>query len=221
MKTSIKVLAIALAILFIGLLIFSLILDGIVKSYIEDAGSDMLQTQVKVEDVSLSLLDSKGYIDGIIIENPEGFSDSAAVKLQAITIKLDLMSMLADTMIVDSLIIKEPSVHMEQKLGGNNLKTLQENIGQGSTEKSGGLVIDYLLVEEGTITISTDIGGQRSAEAELSRFEQENIGRAGSNTVESSIRQILEPLLQRAMREAVKGGLRDEVEDKVKKLLEG
>jgi hypothetical protein len=221
MKTFLKVLAVLAVILIIGFVALSLTLDGIIKSNIESVGSDLLQTDVQVEDVSVSLFDGKGHIDGITIENPEGFSDSAAVKLQAIDIEMDLSSLLSDTMLIDSLIIQQPEVYVEQTLQGNNIKALQENLAQSSTSESGGLIIDYLLVEDGVVTLSTNIGGARTAQVELERFEQEAIGRAGSNTVKSSVQQILEPVLEHAAREALEGGVREKVEDKLKDLLDG
>lgn len=221
MKTFLKIIAVIVVIVIVAFLILSLTLDGIVKSTIEDTGSELLQTEVRVNNVSISLFDSRGTIDGITIENPEGFSDSAAVKLEAISMKLDLPSLLSDTMVVDSLTIQQPEVHMEQTMEGNNLKALQDNMSLSSTDESGSMVIDYLLIEDGQVTLSTNIGGERSTQASLERFEQEGIGRAGSNTIKSSVRQILEPVLERAARETIEGDIRDEAEDRIKDLLDG
>lgn len=222
MKTLLKILAVLVVIVIAAFLVLSFTLDGLVESAIEDTGSELLQTEVRVDDVSISLFDSRGSIGGITIENPEGFSDSAAIKLEAISMKLDLPSLLSDTMVVDSLIIQQPEVYMEQTLEGNNLKTLQDNMGLSSTDESGSLVIDYLLIEDGLVALHADIGGEeRSTQASLQRFEQEGIGRAGSNTIESSVRQILEPVLERAARETIEGNIRDEAEDRIKDLLDG
>lgn len=221
MKTLLKIIAVIVAIVIIAFLVLSLTLDGIVKSAIEDTGSELLQTEVRVDDVSISLFDSKGYIDGIMIENPEGFSDSAAVKLQAINIKLNLPSLLSDTIVVDSLIVQQPEVYMEQTVKGNNLKVLQDHMAESSTDESGSMIIDYLLIEDGQITLSTNIGGERSAQASLDRFEQKGIGQAGSNTIKSSVQQILEPVLEHAAHEMIEGGIQDEVEGQIKDLLDG
>lgn len=222
MKTFIKVLGVIAVVLIALFLVVSLTIDGIIKSTIQDVGSDLLQTEVNVDDVSVSILSSTGYIDGIMVENPEGFSDSTAIALKEISIDLDLFTLLSDTVVINQLIIDSPEVFVEQTTQGNNLMALQNNMSEGSTDESGGFIIDYLLVEEGVLTAHIDIGGeQRTTEVSIERFEQKNIGRSGNNTVESTVRQILEPLLEQALRKAVEGGLQDQVEDKLKNLFDG
>jgi len=220
MKKVFDALVIIIVVGIAGLAILSYSLDGIVKSQIEDIGSQMLKATVKVDDASVSILDGEGTIKGITIHNPDGFSDNPAVQLKQISVKIDLSSLLSNTVVVKDIRIKKPEVYFEQKISGSNLNTLKDNLGGGSTSGVN-MVVDHLLVEKGQVTLTADIGSKKTVKAEFDRFELSGIGRSGDNTMEQTMQQILEPILQKAAREAVKQGLLDEAKKKLKDLIGG
>lgn len=127
--------------------------------------------------------------------------------------------MLSDTVIVRSVEIEKPEVFFEQKKSGSNLDALTEKLDDSSSSGIN-LVVEYLLMEEGEVTLSTDIGGEKSVRGTLDRFELTDIGRTGNNTLDQTLQQILEPVLKRAAREAVKQGLMDAAKEKLEGLLE-
>ena len=220
MKPVFQVLVALIAIVTIGALVLSFTIDGIVKSNIESTTSEMLNTSVTVDDVSLSILDGNGSIDGITIHNPEGFSNNPAIQLQQISMSVNLSSLLSDTVIVNELRIQQHELYFEQKATGNNFNALTENL-SGTSESDYNLIVDYLQVNEGRVTLTSDIGEERTAEAGFSQIEIEGIGRQGNNTVEQTMRQILEPILQKALQEAVERGLMDKAKEKLQDLLDG
>lgn len=200
--------------------VFTLSIDGMVKSGIEENGSELLGTEVSVDDVDVSLFDGSGSINGFTVENPEGFSDEPAIEIGQASMQVDLGSLFSDQIIVEEIIVKSPELFFEQKGIGANLKTLNDNMSSGEdTSSETSLVINYLRVENGKVKVSTTIDRERTAEASLSEIELEGIGKDGSNTVQQSIRQVMEPLLQEAVEQAVKGGITDQIEDKVQDLL--
>jgi len=219
MKKVFNALVIIIGIVLVGLVILSFSLDGIVKSQIEDTGSQLLKTHVTVQDASISILDGKGSIEDITIHNPKGFSDNPAVRLKQISIQIDLLSLLSDTIIVKDIDIKKPQVYFEQKVSGSNLNMLKNNLGGGSSSGSN-VIVDHLLVEKGKITLTADVGDKNTFKAEFDRFELNGIGRKGNNTMEQTMQQILEPILKKAAREAVKQGVLDEAKKKLKNLLD-
>lgn len=222
-KTSVKLIGTILAVLLIGLLILTFSLDGIVKSSIQENGASLLKTEVDVENVSISIFDGKGSIEGLIIQNPEGFTDQPAIQFQNISIEVDLSTLLSDTVIVRNVIVEQPEIYVEQTTDGNNLKTLQNHLNASSSEGSyeGHLVVDHLLINRGSVKLSSKIGEERTAQAEIDRFELTGVGREGNNSVDQTVRQILEPVLERALREALKEGVLDAVENKLRDLLDG
>ncbi|TYP93692.1 AsmA family protein [Fodinibius salinus] len=204
----------------IGALILSFSLDGMVKSNLESTATEMLDTSVDVNDVSISILDGSGSIKGITIANPQGFSDSTAVELKEINMKVDLYSLLSDTVVVNKIQINKPELHYEQKTTGSNFDALTSNMKSDGSSKTY-LAVDYLLVKNGRISLSTDIGGSKSMEAEFSQIEIEGIGRDRSSTTKQALRQILEPILKQAAQEAVKSGLKNKAKDVAEDLLDG
>ncbi len=220
MKPVFQVLFALIIIAALGALVLSFSLDGIVKSNIESTTSEMLDTSVDVNDVSLSILDGSGTIDGITIHNPEGFSDKPAVKLQQISMTIDLFSLLSDTVLVKEIRIQKPELYFEQRKSGNNLNALNEKLSEQPSSETN-MIIDYLLVADGRVTLTADIGEEKTVEGEFSKIEIEGIGRQGNNTMEQAMQQILEPILQRALQEAVKQGLMDKAKDALQDLLDG
>lgn len=210
-----------IALAIVASLILSFSLDGVVGSRIESSTSEMLETRVTVDDVSISILDGKGTISGITIQNPEGFSENPAVQLRQISITLDLSSLLSDTIVVNNISIEKPELFFEQKGTENNLNALMNRMG-GSSSSGTNVVIDRLLVENGQVRLTADIGNEeQSAEAAFSRIEVEGIGRSGSGTMQQAMREILEPILRSAAREAVEKGLMNRAKEELKDLIDG
>ena len=212
MKPVFQALVALIVIAALAALGLSFTMDSIIESNIESTTGTMLDTSVEVNNVSVSILDGTGTIDGITIHNPDGFSDKPALELQQISLALDPYSILSDTVVVKRVEIEDPQVYYEQKVSGSNLDALSGNLGGGSSS-SVNMVIDYLMVQDGSVTLSTEIGGNKSVQASFDRFELEGIGRQGSNTMDQTMRQVLEPILRKAAQEAVKGGLLNKAKD--------
>lgn len=207
-------------IVVVGFLILTLSLDGVVKSRIQQSGTDILGTEVDVDDVALSLFDGEGTIEGLAIYNPEKFEDRPAIQFKQIELKVDLSTLLSDTIVVTDLTVQNPSVYVEQNPDGNNLKTLQDRLGSSSGESyQSHLVIDHLLIKEGNVLVRAKIGEERNVQATISEVELRDVGREGSNTIAETTRQILDPVLERAITEAAKEGLKDVIQDQVQDLL--
>lgn len=220
MKPVFQALVALIVIAALAALGLSFTMDSIIESNIESTTGKMLDTSVEVNNVSVSILDGTGTIDGITIHNPKGYSDKPALELQQISLALDPYSILSDTVVVKRVEIEDPRVYYEQKVSGSNLDALSGNLGGGSSS-SVNMVIDYLLVQDGSVTLSTEIGGNKSVQASFDRFELEGIGRQGSNTMDQTMRQVLEPILRKAAQEAVKGGLLNKAKEELKDIIDG
>ncbi|WP_018128085.1 hypothetical protein [Balneola vulgaris] len=209
-----KVLGSLLAVLVAGFLVVTLTIDGIVKSQIEESGSKLLNTKVEVDDVDISLLNGTGSMDGFIVFNPEGFSTEAAMDLEEIEMDVDLKSLFSDTVIVKRLQIKNPAISLEQKGSDINLRTISENLEvDEENENQKSLVIDRFILEEGEITVSSNIDEKRTTKAKVSRIELNDIGKNGSNTIQEGMKEVLEPVISEALSSALKSTLFDKLED--------
>ncbi len=216
----VKIIGGFVALIVAGVIILTLSIDGMVKSGIEEDGSELLQTVVSVDAVSISLFSGNGSIKGFTVQNPDDFSDKPALYIQEASMKLDIWSLFSDQIIINEIIVKSPELFFEQKGFGANLKTLNDNMDLAFDENSETtLIIDYLLIEDSLVEVSTSIDKERTAEVSLAQFTLTDIGRDGNNTVKQSVRQVLEPLLQKAIEEAVKSGVTEQIENKVRDLL--
>jgi hypothetical protein len=202
-------------------MVLNFTIDGIVKSSIEESGTELFQTEVDVRNVNISLFDGSGEIYGLSVANPEDFSDEPAIEMQEIRIKVNLMSLFSDTILVDNVHITGASLFFEQQGFGINLRQLNQNMDLTSDEEEPAMIIDHLLVDGATVRVSSTIDRERTAEATLENFELNGIGQQGSNTMKQSMQQVMEPIIERAIQEAVSRGLLEQLENKIQDLLGG
>ena len=170
-------------------------LDGMVRTAIEQYGSEILGTSVRVSSVSLELTEGKGTIRGLRVANPDGFPSGDTVSFGEIALGLDVSSLGSRDPIVITLIdVAEPAVSLVMDARGkSNLQVIQENTAryasgsQGAGAPSGSeeassegpptlLAIRKLVVEGGRLAADlTAVGGERS-EVELPPLRLSNVG---------------------------------------------
>lgn len=222
-KNTLKVLFGLVAVVILTILLITFSLDRAVKAGIEESGSELLQTAVTVDEVNISLFGGSGSITGLSIHNPKDFSDVPALLIQEASIKVDLWSLASDQVVVKEIIIDGPEILFEQKGMAINLKKLSENMdvgsGGNSEESETLLVIDYLQIRDGKIIVSSSLNRDGSTEVSLSDMTINGIGRDGNNTVKQSVEEILRPLFQNAIEDALNRGVTDQLEDRVRDLL--
>lgn len=203
--------------IIVGFLIFTLTIDSMVKSGIEDIGSEMTGTPVTVDNVSISAFSGRGEIAGFRVANPDGYSQDYAFEVDNFTIELDVWSLFSDVIHVKDITITGPFVYVEQKMPENNLRTILNSINESASEGTSsdtGLFIESFLMENGSADLYTEVGGERSARVEISQIELSDIGE-GDDAVEQVIQQIADRLVQQALQAAARSGteqLRDAIE---------
>ena len=211
------------AVVFLSLLlVITLSLDSMVKSGIERNGSDLLQTRVTAYNVNISLFSGSGTINGFAVQNPENYSDESALYIEEASIKIDITSLLSDRIIVNEIKLNDPKVLFEQKGFGINLKTLSDNMDIDSQEtpedSETNLIIDHLKINEGKVIVNSTLNRDQTTEVSLTDLTVNDIGRDGNNTVKQSVKEILRPLFQKAIEDALKSGVTEQIEDKVRDL---
>lgn len=219
-KTFLKSLIALVALAVIGIIIMTFYIDSIVKSGIEDIGTEMTGTRVTVDNVSVSLFSGDGTVQGFRVANPEGYETENALSVDDFSIAIDVTTLLSDVVVVNEVIIGGPAVYVEQKLPENNLQTILSNINEAvatgtSTDKE--LIIEYFLLENGSADLYTEVGGERSARVELSEIELHDLGRGGEQqALEQAIKEIADRVIEQALEAVMQSGgeqLRDAVKD--------
>ncbi len=195
------------AILIVLVVMFRL--NTIVKSGIEEIGTEMTGTAVTVDRIIISPFSGKGQIRGFRVANPEGYDHEYAFEVDDFTIELEILSVFSKEVMVNELVITTPAIVMEQKLLGNNINSILGNIRSVSagetTDKQ--LVIERFLLTDGTVDMYMDIGGERSVHAEIETIELSDLGRGGEQeAVENIIQEIAERIAREALRVAAQHG---------------
>jgi uncharacterized protein involved in outer membrane biogenesis len=105
-------------------------LDGRVKAAIEEYGSAMTLSEVRVEGVNLDLRGGRGTIRGITVANPDGFPSGAAVSLAGIEMAIEPASLRTSPLVVREIHVGEPRVTVVLTEDGRmNIDALRRNVG--------------------------------------------------------------------------------------------
>ncbi|MGK7369673.1 MAG: DUF748 domain-containing protein [Candidatus Halalkalibacterium sp. M3_1C_030] len=210
------------AIIITAFLIITFSLDYLVKSGIESTGTEMMQTQVMVESVSISPFSGSGTIEGLRVKNPEGFESDYAIVIESFDMSLNVASILSDTIIVNEIEIDQPALSVIQKVPENNLRMLMNNLDESMGEESAsstGMIIEHLIVKNGQVSVTPNIGGERSAVVKMGNIELQNVGKQGSSSTAKVIREVASRIINEALNSALSGqieGLKNKAKDAVK-----
>lgn len=213
---SFKLITSLVLIVLVSIFVFTLTIDGLVKGKIEESGSNLLSTKVKIDDVDISIFNSDAEIDGFKIYNPEGFSDEVAISFNDIELDLHAKSLLADTIVIDQMFIEQAEIFFEQIGGNTNLGQLNSNLSvDDSKSDSKSIIINSFVLENIDIKILSELEKEREVKGHLNRLELNNVGRTGSNSIDDVMHQVLGPVIEKAVVESVKSGVLDKIENTI------
>lgn len=211
-----------LTILIILFLVAMLSLNSMVKSSIEEIGTEMAGTAVTVGSVSISPFSGKGTISGFRVANPTDYQQDYAFQTDNFLIELDPWSLFSDEIIIHEIIITSPFIYVEQKLPENNINAILQHIRNISDYETSDqeMVVEYFLLTDGTVDLYTEIGGERSARVEISTIELHDLGRGGGQqAIEGVIKEIAEEIAGEALRGAVQSG-GEQIRDAIRSLFD-
>ena len=213
-------------------------LETLVAKAIARGGSEAIGTNVRVAGVSLSLGEGRATIEGIGVENPDGFSSGDAFTLGEATIDIDPGSLRGEPIVIDEIRVSAPVVVAEiAKDGSSNIDVLRRNA-QARSDSPGGedagdgeekrIRIERFVFEKGRIELDASAVGLGTRSVDLPSIMLTDVGGA-DGALPGEIAAILMKALARnavsAIRSAgVEGSIREKLEgaapEKAKKLLE-
>jgi hypothetical protein len=201
----------------LGYFYFSL--NSLVKEAVETVGPRITQTKVLLSSASLSPFSGNGRLNGLLVGNPEGFRGAYALKLGSIVINVNKESLLTDTIVVDSILIRNPEILLEGTLSGNNLSKLLRNIKSSTASKpdkekvkaaqtksaSKAFIVKSVVISGTRLHLAASALDQKIEQTlPLSEIRLQNIGSRGSGTSASDVaEQILTPMITSAIKEGL------------------
>ena len=216
-----KFLVITFGVLIAAAVILTFTLDSIVKSNIEDLSSELLETEVTVDRVRISLLGRAGSIQGLHIANPEGFEEGTALQFTSMNLEVSAGSLLSGPVIVNLLEIEELELFYQLSARGSNLGRLAGNLPDPDETGVEGrqIIIERLLMENTELEIRVPMENMEPVHVSLERFEQTDIGRDVNNDLEATMTILFDELLseiesqaRNKLVEEVGSGILDEIE---------
>ncbi|ANO50145.1 DUF748 domain-containing protein [Woeseia oceani] len=221
-----KLLMIVLAILLViggGLLYLSTQLNSIVAGLIESQGSAVAGSPVRVSGVAINLGEANASISGLSVANPDGFGGGHAIDLGSFSVRIDPASVTTDTIVLKEVTVSDAQMTLLQRGTGSNLQSLlnqlQSSSDSGSAAADSGagkkLIIDRFTLKGARATVSVpDL--QEEREISLPDIVLTDIGRASNGATAGAVaRQVLEPVLQKALSTAAAQSLKERASDEL------
>ncbi len=198
-----------------GLVFLYLSLNRFIRSAVETYGPQVTKSDVKLGSVNVSPLSGNASLSNLIVGNPQGFKTPSAFTLGAMSVSLDVRSLLSDTVAIREIVISAPEITYELGPGGSNLAALQKNVeaytgagaksGSGTPQAQGAgkkVIIDRLRVEKSKLNISVGVPLQaQSTTVALPDIEMRDIGKKGQG---ASMADVVEKILEEVNRNAAK-----------------
>jgi hypothetical protein len=211
-------------------------LDAIVASVIENVGTEVMQTPVKVKTVNLELKAGKVGISGMTIKNLAGYSDPYVFSMDDIAVDIDVSSLGKNPLVIEELLIRQPKVFAEvNKEGVSNLEILSKNIESSSsskekkqepaaTDESGEelkLIIKKFRFEGGNLKASSQVNPDKKIDQTLPVISMDNLGaKTGGANGQEIATEMMKILIAQTTQAVLKAGLNKAVEKEKKKLMD-
>ena len=185
-----RILGIILAVIILLVVSAKLWLGATIKSAVNGLGPKVLGVPVEVASVSVDLLGGKVRMDTLTIGNPEGFESTPYLfKLDGLSIDLAVGDILRGNTHIYDITVDGPHVWYHQRIPSSNVSKLLDILEEkypsdgkkkddkdDSDKEAKPVVIDHLLIKEGTVGIKMGIGG----EVPLLKIELNDIGKDGA-----------------------------------------
>ena len=160
-------------------------LNSIVKSAIQNYGSEMTQAKVSVGGVQLSPKDGTGLIQKLSIGNPKDFKTRYALQVERIAVKVDLSTVTQAVVVIHEITLEAPDVIYEKGDALTNFDALMRNItasiGETSQRKSGDskkLIVDSFTLRGAKARASASLSNGKTIDVDLPDITLKNVGRA-------------------------------------------
>ena len=213
MKRTPLIIAIILGVILIVTVYFFMSFDRILKAAIETFGTQIIGTEVALSSAEVSPKSGSGALKKLTIANPQGISDGSAISFKEISLNLDTGTIGENTVLVSSIVIDAPHLTYELGEGGSNLDALQRNVDSymaaHASDKSNAekadqgpdtkLIIESLVIRNGTVSIKADALGDKGIDAPLPDIHIKDIGKGGGATPGEVAEKIFDSLKEKTL----------------------
>jgi hypothetical protein len=222
---------VVLAVIVVGVGIWMLLsnLNSLVAKVIEDEGSKVTETSVRVSGVNIKLREGRGSIDNLAIASPAGYDADKVFSLGNITVDIDVKSVRDDPIVIDEIRISAPEVHAEfNDKGESNVDEIRKRVqaysagsggGGGEGGGSGGeekkIRIRSFVFEKGVIGVDASALGVEKRTVNLPEFRLTNVGGSSGGTPDEIAKEIAGAVTKQVTSQIAKSEAKKLIEDKL------
>ncbi len=168
-------------------------LESLVRAAVEKYGSEITQTEVRLNEAVISATSGEGVLRGLKMGNPRGFKSDSAFRLGEVRVRIDIESLGRDTVVIKQVVIAVPRITYELGPNGSNIDAIRRNVESymgagmgraqgGDAAKGGGeagtkLVIEDLYVLGGRVRVGATALEGKTLSATLPDIHLTGIGK--------------------------------------------
>jgi len=168
-------------------------IDAIITKAVNYYGPKLTKTDVRIEDVRVSLLTGQATLEDFYLGNPGGFKSAQAMTAESVTLRIDEKSLNESTVIIDTVEIKGPEMTYEKVLDTDNFKVILKNIkktaglGRKSSDPAQDrkILIRNFIVRGGKVHLVKSSLGGNTVSADLPDFHYRNKSTKGKQPSEA------------------------------------
>ncbi len=196
------------AVLLLAAVVFIARLDSLITRAINLYGPEITGTEIRIDDVRVSILSGQATLKNFYLGNPKGFRSDHAMKVASITLNLELGSLMGQTIVVNRIEVVQPDIVYEKKGGTDNFKTIARHAEQKAKEAglTGGetetkksekkMMIRDFIIRGGHVILYTPDLPSGAARAAIPDMHMRNVGKDGAPP-ERVFSQVLDALYDR------------------------
>jgi uncharacterized protein involved in outer membrane biogenesis len=203
-------------------------LGPIVKMAINTYGPKITNTELRVDDVGISIFSAEAKLKAFFLGNPEGFKSPSAMKVGSVYVDVDEGSITKDPIIINKVEVIGPEITYEKRGKTDNFKSIlnnvQKNVPKGeSAKKEPGkegpgkkLIITDFIVKDGKINLAVEIPGgvlgDQEVKTDLPEIHLKDLGKkTGGASAAEVAQEIFTALYGKLQSPAVVGALNDQL----------
>jgi uncharacterized protein involved in outer membrane biogenesis len=164
-------------------------LGPIIKHVVNAYGPQMTKTEVRLEDVDISIFSGKAKLKDFYLGNPKGFKSPQAMRVGSINVDVDEKSVTGDIIIIDRIEVVGPEITYEKIRGTDNFRTILNNVkasaspGEPSKKSAGKqgegkkLLIKDFIMRQGKVNLAVSMVGEKTISASLPDIHLKDVGK--------------------------------------------
>lgn len=226
-----------LLVIVVAVVIFGLSkLGPIIKNAVNTYGPKITKTDVRLDDVGISILSGEAKLKNLYLGNPKGFKSPQAMRVKSVYVDVDEKSITGDTIIIDKVEVVGPEITYEKTGRTDNFKTILNNVKSGARASKSSknqaakegegkkLMIRNFIIKDGEVDLNMSVygGSSLSASASLPDIHLKDVGKKkGGATPEEVFNIVFAELYKRITSPAVTTELNKQAKALASQALEG